>query len=388
MIHAFLIGLSLQAASTVTDPTIVVTGQRITREYQLCQVGGCSPVRDANATLAYAQQQLLDGEYKESRRAIRASLQRNAAAAKTQPLVVSALYDADSTLALHLGDHVDARRSGLKSVALLREAYGDSDFRSIVARARVGDVEAKVGGIDAFNNADKAYDAASDAARAAGYGLLAEAIALRRSYLLASRGQALAAQSRLVRYVDDPASDPRLRTQAAVLGARVARNRQDDQTADRLLQFIGRQPAGSKPILVSAPEIGGNAIAKAIAADKWGDNSSRAFTSGPSAYQPLRWVDIGFWIRPDGRVEEAEILRGSPARDWVRPVLIATEGRRYAPVDATPGDPGRYRIERYTLTGALQKTVDSLVPRRVPPPILRWLDITDDPNRVKAQPAG
>lgn len=363
-----------------------MTGQRIAREYELCRQGGCSPARDANATLAYAQQRLLSGNYKESRQALQAALRRSAGAAKTQPLVLSALYDADSTLALHLGDHIDARRSGLKPVALLRRAYGDDDPRAIAARVRIGDVEAKVGGPEGIANADRAYEGAMRAARDAGLPLLADAIELRRAYLLASRGQPAAAQARLARYADDRSSPSRLRLQAAVLGARVARERGDDLAADRLLEYVGRQPAGSKPILVFAPEIENSAVAKALAMDKWGHNLSNAFRARSGAFPPLRWIDMGFWIRPDDSVDDVEILRGSPDRYWAKPVILATEARRYAPVEGVPGDPSRYRIERYTLTGEILTPVDSLVARRAGPPLLRWLDITDDPSRAATAP--
>ncbi len=61
--------------------------------------------------------------------------------------------------------------------------------------------------------------------------------------------------------------------------------------------------------------------------------------------------------------------------------------RRYAPVDSAAGDPGRYRIERYTLTAEIVKPIDSLIARRAGPPVLRWLDITDDPRRTPTEPA-
>lgn len=378
---------ALQVPAQAADPTIVVTGRRIIEEYDACRRGGCSPVRDANATLAYAQQQLLAGDYKGSRRALQAAIRRNAGAAKTQPLAVSALYDADSTLALHLGEQVDARRSGLKSIALLRDVYGAGDPRAIAARVRSGDLEAAIGGYDAVKNADLAYVAAIAEARRAGLSLLAEAIELRRAWLAGLRGQPLAAQNRLARYADDAASNPKLRLLAAVLASRAARDRGDDRTADRMLALVGRQPAGTKPILLSAPEIELVSLAKAKAeGEKWGD-SVAAFQAKSMDHQPLRWVDIGFWIRPDGRVEEAEILRGSPVRGWARPVLIAAEGRRYAPVEATPGDPGQYRIARYTLTAPVIVPKGSLIARRAGPVELRWLDITDDPTRAREDTA-
>ena len=386
MIASLLLAFALQAAALPADPTITVTGRRIAAEHQACAKGGCPPVRDANATLAYAQQQLLAGNYKGSRRALQAALRRQAGAAKTHPLAVSALYDADSTLALHLGDHVDSRRSGLKSIALLRGVYGPGDPRTIAARVRSGDLEAKVGGFDAINNADIAYEAAAREARRAGHAVLADAIELRRAWLLTLRGRPEDAQNRLTRYADNPASQPKLRLLAAILAARAARDRGDEATSNRLLSRVGRQPVGAKPLLLSARKIEANQLAKALAEGaKWGLDMS-SFGAKSADFVPLRWVDIGFWIRPDGRVDEVEVLRGTRGREWAVPLLVAIEARRYAATETTAGDPGAYRIERFTQTAEMLVPVGALIKRRAGPPLVRRLDITDDPERkVNAQ---
>lgn len=69
-------------------------------------------------------------------------------------------------------------------------------------------------------------------------------------------------------------------------------------------------------------------------------------------------------------------------RGWVRPVLIAAEGRHYAPAGTMPGDPGRYRIERYTLTAKVVVPKGSLIPRRAGPVEVRRLDITEGAPRA------
>jgi hypothetical protein len=382
MLASILFAFASQSpGAPAVDPTITVAGRRIVAEHDACAKGGCPPVRDANATLAYAQQRLLAGDYKGSRRALQAALRRQAGAAKTHPLAVSALYDADSTLALHTGNHIDARRSGLKSVALLRGVYAPGDPRLIAARVRAGDLEAKVGGFDALANADLAYDAAAREARRAGHATLADAIELRRAWLLTQQGQAAAAQNRLVRYADDPSSQPKLRLLAAVLAARVARDRGDAGTSDRMLALVGQQPAGAKPLLLSGPDMNVMSLAGVLAERRKFNDDVSQFEPTSTTVVPLRWVDVGFWIRPNGRVEEAEILRGSPSRDWARPVLAAIEGRRYAATDAAPGDPGSYRLERYTHTAEAVVPKGSLIKRRAGAVLVRRLDITDDPDR-------
>lgn len=372
--------LALQA--TPAEPeTITVTGRRkIDSEYQACRAGGCSPTRDANATLAYAEQQLLAGDYRGSRAALRGAIRRQGHAAKTHPGAVSALYDADSTVAFHLGDEHEARRSGLRSIGILDDAYGPADPRAISAVAQIGSVEEKRGNMA---EADQAYRSAEKRARAAGLTLLADVVDLRRAWLLSSRSQDRAAQGRLTRIADNAAGDPRVRLQAAILAARVARGRGDEAHAERMIAMVGTQPRGARPVLLWSPPIPMTSAQAVAAAAKYG-MPVPALQAASSAKIPVRWVDVGFWVRPSGKVEDAEVLRGSKARDWAKAVMNSIEARRYAAMDAPAGDPGHYRIERFTLTAEMITPINSRIERRAGPLKLRWLDITDDPARKAA----
>ena len=62
-----------------------------------------------------------------------------------------------------------------------------------------------------------------------------------------------------------------------------------------------------------------------------------------------KWIDVGFWVRADGRVEELEIVRRSADASWADPLLASIRGRRYA-----AGDAATYRLERYTYTSGFQ----------------------------------
>ncbi len=59
-----------------------------------------------------------------------------------------------------------------------------------------------------------------------------------------------------------------------------------------------------------------------------------------------KWIDVGFWIRPDGRVEALEIVRRRGGASWAEPLLRSIRGRRYAASDGA----STYRLERYTYT--------------------------------------
>lgn len=380
MLSILMAALALQAAP-VEPETITVTGRhKVDAEYEVCRSGGCSPTRDANATLAYAEQQLLAGDYRGSRAALRGAIRRQQHAAKTHPLAVSALYDADSTVGFHYGAEHEARRSGLRAIGILDDAYGPNDPRSIAAVAQIGSIEEKRGNMA---EADQAYRSAEKRARSAGLTLLADVVDLRRAWLLSSRSRDRAAQSRLARIADNAAGDRRVRLQAAILAARVARGRGDDAAAERMIAMVGMQPRDARPVLLWSPPIP-MTTGEAIAAGARYGMPMPQLDAKSSDKIPIRWIDVGFWVRPSGRVEEAEVLRGTRTRDWATAVTRSIEARRYAAMEAPAGDPGHYRIERFTLTADIFVPGGSLIRRRAGPLKLRWLDITDDPARKAA----
>lgn len=106
----------------------------------------------------------------------------------------------------------------------------------------------------------------------------------------------------------------------------------------------------------------------------------------PSDIARLQWVDIGFWVRGDGSVDSAEVLRGTRADGWATPLLRMIEGRRYAPCEtaADAGETGRYRMERYTWTADYAVPVGSLVRRRLRNPHYERIDLTE----AEPTPAG
>ncbi|HEX8388162.1 MAG TPA: hypothetical protein VF636_04010 [Sphingomonas sp.] len=59
--------------------------------------------------------------------------------------------------------------------------------------------------------------------------------------------------------------------------------------------------------------------------------------------------------------------------------------RRYAASAGAPGDPGTYRIERFTLRGNYRVPKGSLIRRRAGPTKLEVIDLTDSAARVTAR---
>jgi hypothetical protein len=92
------------------------------------------------------------------------------------------------------------------------------------------------------------------------------------------------------------------------------------------------------------------------------------------------WIDVAYWIRPDGKVEGAEIVRKGASADWADPVLDAIRGRLYSPSqDAVPS----YRLERYTYTASRGSRTGTRLTMFTGTPRVEYLDLTspDEPGR-------
>lgn len=92
--------LMVQAASS----DIVITGKRLSEEHAICDQGRCTPLRDAEVSIAYAEAQFREGKYLDARNSLAAAVNRNRNHAKIAPKPVAALYEAYATVALHEGD--------------------------------------------------------------------------------------------------------------------------------------------------------------------------------------------------------------------------------------------------------------------------------------------
>jgi hypothetical protein len=96
---------------------------------------------------------------------------------------------------------------------------------------------------------------------------------------------------------------------------------------------------------------------------------------------PVRWADVGFWVRPDGRTAEIEILRGSPGQGWMAPALRQIAARRYSASSekGAAEQGGVYRVERFTASAERAVPIGSLIRRRVATGGYEVLDLTAAP---------
>jgi tetratricopeptide (TPR) repeat protein len=384
--------LALQAAAAPASAPaapreVVVTGRRLSETeaaLAACLARHCPTDQDVDATLAHAENQFVAGDYKQARGTILASLARNKRAAARYPVALGDLWRANGRVAIHLGEATAYRTSAIASLDALRAGLPADDARVLAQRVEVADAFAHLGQSD---TAADMYAAVADRARKLGLPRVEGYALLRRVVLFASVDAALhlGPTPRLTAAVaaltarPDPAL-ARFADAARLTEARLKVRAGDAAALDALLARFRERPT-VRPMLLYAPRL-----------DL--PDSGRAFTGGETLAaismgdDEDQWVDLAFWVRPDGSVAEVDQLRGSKALNpyWVKPVKAAIAGRRYAPLALDPTDPGVLRVERYTRTAHLVATTGSRMRVRQGYPRIEVLDLTDD-SRPPA-PAG
>ena len=86
-----------------------------------------------------------------------------------------------------------------------------------------------------------------------------------------------------------------------------------------------------------------------------------------------RWIDVGFWVTPDGKVSEPEILRSHGPVNWTGQLMRSIAGRAYSPIE----EPA-YRVERYSYTSRYMEMTGTRLRQRSPNPRIEYVDLTQD----------
>ena len=391
--RAFAVACLLLTASTAaaqdhrqryTEPTepIVVTGIRI-QDYRdrlaACLARNCPPNEDIDASLALAEALLLNGDYGDARSAVQASLGRNRDEARGFPEPVSDLYRAHSRLSRHMGFDRVALRSTHGILDALQEGLPQEDHRHFTARFELAEIKMAMG---RYRAAREELEQLAEIAERAGrrdVAVMAELRTLWFDYMNLPHGGARSRLEEMSQW-----TDPGRRLQsvgARVLLARIYRSEGNARAADALLAEIGRGTSAQRR-LIHAPRY---ALLRndrdpvldqdLLTAVRFGNVAGRA-----SENYDGKWIDVGFWVQPDGRVSDLEVLRTGGDTIWARPLLGAIRGRLYS-----TGEEPTYRLERYTLTSAWafpenwsggETSSGSRMPQRSPRARVEYLDLT------------
>lgn len=371
---AFLLLATVQA----TDTDIVVTGTRLDDAYTQCVARRCSPLRDAQVSIAWAERAFRKGSYMAAKRGLAAAVARNRSVAAAAPRPVAALYEAYGTVALQEGD-LDIYRDAVGAqVRTLRDNLPASDPAVSDADLALGDMWMKAGDT---GNAKAAYERAQETATIHGHDVTALSAGLRLVTLANERGHRAEA-SRLLEAIARSRSGQKPGMEAIIpaFRLRLAASRADEAEVDRQIAAMARSSSDVRPILISSPPF--EEVAATAAEDhavKFGDINR--FATRSMEIKGLDWADVGFWIRPDGRTAEISVLRSGGGGSWTRLATKQISARRYATVAGDRSGAGVYRIERYTLRGSGYRVpVGSHVRRRAGPMRLEVLDITSLPD--------
>lgn len=372
------------AAATSTGPDIVVTAVSLKdakAALKACVDQHCTPDKDIAATLAVAETQFVGGDYKGARSTMGASIHRNHRFAKDYPVPVSNLLRANSRVAVHLGQETEYFSGALDVVSALKSGLPENDPRVLGAQVELGDAYAKTGRIDSAVDlyrkvARRAH--ALDMPRIEGDALLHVAAIYVAAAGVQNGTYYLAAIDATNALIANP--DPRLGLfgqAAAILKAKLAIKHGDLGAIDRLIASYTKGKPATAAILLYAPSIG---LPDSPNNDSTSGGTLNKLTSSNFDDQ---WVDISFQVGPDGKVTDTEVLRKSPklSGDWVKPIITAVSGRRYAPLASD--SPGFFRIERFSFTSALTTVTGSRLLVRSPVPRIESVDLSRDPA-VKA----
>jgi hypothetical protein len=359
------------APAAQEEQAIVVTGTSLRdteRALKACLARHCPPNEDIDATLAHAENLFVAGDYKQARATAKASIGRNGQYAKDYPVDVSDLYRANGRIAAHLGEGEDYEFSTNGMRRILNSSFGEKDPRVIGADLEIASMYASLGRLD---SARRKYQQAEREAREAGREDLVGLAQVRAAWLFQLSGDTDVGRRVLQKIAAD--TDPRrkvARLSALILLSRMARLEGKPDNIDGVIAEL-RTSASRKPVLVYAPKI---ELTRREVEGRIGS------TTGLLATQNFddNWIDVGFWVTPDGKVNDAEILRHRGDTAWTAPLMRSIAGRLYSP----SSDPeGSYRVERYTWTSLWKwDRSGTHIRQRSPDGQIEYLDLTGEPQ--------
>lgn len=375
-----------------TGPDVVVTATRLIdgeRALKACIARKCPPKEDIAATLEHAKNLFIAGEYRAARATLLASRGRNFRYRAEFPEPVAALVLANAIVAAHLGEAQSARFESIVSLDVLKQAFAANDPRVLKARLELAYQRVRVGDLDEaitqFRTAEKLADHQPEIL---GTALLAQIMIADK---LSASGRldyanGLERAKKALLSANDPALAPYVAT-LRVVEARRAAERGDHTALDKALAAYRQYAVATKrPILIFRPTVDlSHAAAPSTDANFYdtvqsagiGVIDSSIVRASQSDFEK-QWIDVGFWINPDGSVSDPAVLRESKRgeRYWEKPLLTAISGRRYAPYNAASQQFAPFRVERFTYTADYGNVTDTRIRLRTGSPKIESIDLT------------
>ncbi len=378
----FLVGASAPLlAQNESKREIVVTARSLKdteADLKACLARKCPPDQDIKATLEHAENQFVEGDYRNARATLANALGRNRKHKSQYPIEVSDLLRANGNVAAHLGESDVYRLSVLDMRDTLKGALKADDYRVYGAEIEVADSRLKLGYLD---EASQKYLELEKRAAKAGMPQIAAIARLRDLSLRVQRAETEKTDFRrkeaaeaINDFLKQPNESESFKIVAEVLLSRLDRSSGNSESTDRLIARYAALGGTERPLLLHSRPIQMNE-AQSARAMAGGSDLNRIGTQ----VVEKRWVDVGFWISADGKVDEPEILRSQGSTDWTDVVLKSIKTRIYAPLKAeTEGTAaGFYAIERYSLTAQYENDVTGTrIRQRSPIAKIERIDLT------------
>jgi tetratricopeptide (TPR) repeat protein len=386
-VAAAFLALLLTASAPAPQPqqAIVVTGRSLSSTeagLRECIARHCPPNEDVDAALAHAENLFVAGRYGEARRVTLAALGRDRRYGRQYPVPVSDLYRANAHIAAHLGESGDFEYSTAAMRRVLKDALPPTDPRLVSADIETGDMYSALG---RFEQAGQLYDRAIERAESGNRPDLVDVAQVRKAWMTRLQGDDAGARATLHQIAANREPTHLLgRLSALVLLARIDRGEGRKESSDRLIAEM-QSLHSRQPVLIYAPEVAlysrlseGDSAGMPNSSDGdlavGGDNTGSPTRLMPTDNFDDRWIDVGFWVTPEGKVRDAEILRSHGQLNWAQPVLRSVAGRLYSPADGS----GTYKVERYSWTARWMTVTGSRMRQRGPNPRIEYLDLTTD----------
>lgn len=359
------------------ERAIVVTGQPIS-DYRArlatCLARHCPPNEDIDASLALAEALFVQGEYHDARRTLLSSISRNHRHRRGYAEPVSDLYRANARVARHLGLDRDAEYSTWEVLRTLRAGLPTEDHRHFTARLEVAQSLARFG--HRYYDSQRELRRLMELAREAGRDDVVAMAELRILWLDYLQGPYRAPPSTaMLEMARSP--DPRRSIGARTMLVRIYSRRRETARAEALIAELGR--SGQRRALLFSPPYELvqqehpflDAMLQRLAMEgrlRTGSNLANRMVDNFDD----KWIDVGFWVDPEGRVEGLEVVRQRNDAAWARPLLQSIRGRRYAASDART-----YRLERYTYTSGYRDGSGTHAQQRSPAARVEYFDLSE-----------
>ncbi|MFZ3484608.1 hypothetical protein [Sphingomonas sp. 3-13AW] len=343
---------------------VLVIGRRAEQALASCLARNCPPAEEVDASLQASVEQFADGRYADARRTLRKAIDRNRDHAAEMPGPISSLYATLATVAEHEGNTMLWKLAARENVAVLRRHLGKTNIATLREELSLADA---LIGVGAPGAADSAYRSIQQRATESGHSSIAAGAAFRRAWLALLRERYDEADRIADEAVAMAGPDNRVMVELReILRTRIAIRKGDDGAVDALAARL-RQSPDQQPQLLFAPpvqDINTHAGEFGIRLDPWNDSQ-------------IRFADVGYWVRADGRTSEVEVLRTSGLGQWGPLILKHVGERRYVPLAVEPGHPGVYRIDRFTVRGTLGVPTGSRIVRRMGDLTIHVADLTE-----------